>query len=179
MLLQHASNVDLSYEQINPVALSKPIAPHLAAAEEGVALEALQIAKDCQSAMGNGIDIAFIEGAGGWMVPLNRQETLAEVPKLLATPVVLVVGMRLGCLNHALLTAAAIRQDGLELVGWVANQLDPDMDCYTENITTLQHNIQAPFLGDVPYLKNPTADEVAAHLDVTVLLQNETPVTFH
>ena len=106
----------------------------------------------------------MIEGAGGWRVPLNDRETLADVAREMNCPVVLVVGMRLGCLNHALLTAEAIRADGLVIAGWVANIIDPDMLRLEENIATLKRLFNEPCLGTVPRLQNLTPEQVGSYL---------------
>jgi dethiobiotin synthetase len=115
-------------------------------------------------------DLLLIEGAGGWRVPLNGREMLSRVPQLLETPVILVIGMKLGCINHALLSAEAIVRDGLRMAGWVANRIDPEMSCYAENVATLRGLFQAPLLGEVPYLSSPTAEAVADCLDLSALL---------
>jgi dethiobiotin synthetase len=110
------------------------------------------------------LDLIVIEGAGGWRVPLNDRETLADVAREMNCPVVLVVGMRLGCLNHALLTAEAIRADGLVIAGWVANIIDPDMLRLEENIATLKRLFNEPCLGTVPRLQNLTPEQVGSYL---------------
>jgi dethiobiotin synthetase len=99
-------------------------------------------------------DFVLIEGAGGWRVPISPRETLADLAVQLQVGVILVVGMRLGCINHALLTAEAIRRDGLELAGWVANQPGERMVCHEENLDTLRRLLPAPLLGEVPYLES-------------------------
>ena len=113
----------LDYEQVNPVALAEPIAPHIAAEREGRRLQAGRLAGLCRGVMLGGAELVLVEGAGGWRVPLGPRETLADLAVQLQAEVVLVVGMRLGCINHALLTAEAVQRDGLRLAGWVANQL--------------------------------------------------------
>ena len=100
-------------------------------------------------------DLAVVEGAGGWLVPLSADETMADLGRILAFPVVVVVGMRLGCLNHALLTVDAVRQVGLEVAGWVANRIDPDMPVFDDNLATLEARIDAPLIGSVPFLSAP------------------------
>ena len=108
-----------------------------------------------------GADFVLIEGAGGWRVPINPRETLADVAVHLQVGVILVVGMRLGCINHALLSAEAIRRDGLTLAGWVANQPGERMTCHDENLDTLRNLLPAPLLGEVPRLRRlqPAAAE--------------------
>jgi dethiobiotin synthetase len=143
----------LDYAQVNPVALEAAIAPHLAAEREGRRLQAGRLAGICRGVMLGKADFVLVEGAGGWRVPINPRETLADLAVQLQYGVILVVGMRLGCINHALLTAEAIRRDGLELVGWVANQPGERMICHEENLDTLQRLLPAPLLGDVPCLQ--------------------------
>jgi dethiobiotin synthetase len=102
--------------------------------------------------MMSGADFVLVEGAGGWRVPISLRETLADLAKQLQVGVILVVGMRLGCINHALLTAEAVRRDGLPLAGWVANEPGERMTCYAENLDTLQRLLPAPLLGEVPHI---------------------------
>lgn len=151
--LQAAASVGLPYEQVNPVLLKAPMAPHLAAEREQRRLSLRTLEGHCRGTlMITSCDVALIEGAGGWRVPLNTRESLAGLPRVLNCPVILVVGMRLGCLNHALLTVEAIQRDGLKLAGWVANCIDPTMAEREANIATLTTLIPAPRLGVVPYL---------------------------
>lgn len=154
----------LEYAQVNPVALSAAIAPHIAAQQEGRTLQVSRLAGLCRGVMSGEADFVLIEGAGGWRVPLNARETLAELAVQLQVGVILVVGMRLGCINHALLTAEAIARDGLELVGWIANQPGEAMPCYRENLETLQQRLKAPLLGEVPLLSPFDAMEASASL---------------
>ncbi|ACE86043.1 dethiobiotin synthase [Cellvibrio japonicus] len=169
LALQAQSTLPVVYEQVNPVALEAAIAPHIAALQEKRSLSADRLAGFCRSSLRQA-DFTLVEGAGGWRVPLNPSETLANLAQLLRLPVVLVVGMRLGCINHALLTVEAIRNDGLPLVGWVANVLDADMPVLEENIASLAQRIPAPCLGVVPRLSMASADAASAHLDLTPLL---------
>ncbi|WP_292751794.1 ATP-dependent dethiobiotin synthetase BioD, partial [Methylophaga sp. UBA4204] len=119
----------------------------------------------------NQAGFTLVEGAGGWRVPLNPQETVADVVKILRLPVILVVGGRLGCINHALLTVGTIRNDGLQLAGWVANCIDADMPVLQENIHSLAARIPAPCLGVVPWLDDAAPEAVANALDAEVLAQ--------
>lgn len=166
LCLQQNASVRLSYEQVNPVALVEPMAPHLAALRENRRLSAERLAAFCRGSLMQPADLVLIEGAGGWRVPLNPSENLARLPKLLEIPVILVVGIRLGCINHALLTAEAIARDGLQLAGWVANVLDPEMDALQANIDTIRASLRAPLLGVVPHLENGSAQAVADHLEL-------------
>ncbi len=150
LLLQSVITEPLVYEQINPIALEAAIAPHIAAQQEKRVLSADRLAGFCRGSL-NLADFTLVEGAGGWRVPLNPQETLADIAKILRLPVILVVGVRLGCLNHACLTVEAIRARGLNLVGWVANCVDPGMAHLQENLSSLQQAIAAPCLCVVPW----------------------------
>lgn len=152
LALMAASTVPLSYAQVNPFALRAALAPHVAAAQEGRRLRTAQVTGLVRGALMQArADFTLVEGAGGWRVPLNEQETLADVARELALPVLLVVGLRLGCINHALLTVEAIRHDGLRLAGWIANAIDPQMAAREENIDTLRERLGAPLLGVLPY----------------------------
>ena len=169
LALQAAATVKLPYEAINPFALEPAIAPHIALRDAGIGLDAEQLLASCQSALRAPHDFAVVEGAGGWRVPLNEHETLADFARLLGVPVVLVVGLRLGCINHAVLSAEAIHADGLRLAGWVANQVDPTMPRLAENLASLDRLVAAPRIGFVPYLSPPTAEMAARHIDLDAL----------
>ncbi|WP_443631145.1 dethiobiotin synthase [Candidatus Njordibacter sp. Uisw_056] len=165
----------LYYEQVNPVAFLAPIAPHIAAQQQGQRLQVDRLAGFTRGVLMQGANLTLVEGAGGWRVPVNERETLADLAIALGIPVVLVVGMRLGCINHTLLTVEAITRDGLTLAGWVANCIDPQMAELDANIMTLQHRIQAPMLGVVPNLANieKASARMAAcqtYLDLEMLL---------
>ena len=160
----------LAYEQVNPVALKAAIAPHIAAQQEGRSLQASRLAGLCRGVMLSGADFVLIEGAGGWRVPISARETLADLAVQLQVGVILVVGMRLGCINHALLTAEAIVRDGLNLVGWVANQPGEVMPCYAENLDTLGRLLPAPLLGEVPSLLPFDAERASDNLSLKDLL---------
>ena len=159
--LQACMTETMAYSRVNPVALAEPVAPHLAAAHEGITLRVDELADLCRDAMAGDADLVLVEGAGGWRVPLGPRETLADLAAALQLEVILVVGMRLGCINHALLTAEAIRHDGLTLAGWVANEPGERMACYAENLDTLRALLPAPLLGEVPRL-SPFDPAVAA-----------------
>jgi len=157
LAMQTMATEDLIYELVNPVAMAPAIAPHVAAQQAGRSLSAARLTGFCRGMMTRPGDLLLIEGAGGWRVPLNEQETYAAVPAQLDIPVILVVGLRLGCINQALLSAEAIQRDGLKLAGWVANQADEEeMDCMQETLDYLTGHIPAPCLGRVPRV--PEAD---------------------
>lgn len=171
LALQAAANVDLHYEQINPIALQAPIAPHIAAQEQGLSITVDKVTGYCRGALLQRSDIALVEGAGGWRVPLNLRESFAGLAAALECRVVLVVGVKLGCINHALLTAEAIARDGLQIAGWVANIIDPKGARIEENIATLKSLLPAPCWGVVPFLEEPSAPAVAAQLDSQTILE--------
>jgi dethiobiotin synthetase len=160
----------LPYGQVNPIALAPAIAPHIAASQVNKRLSLARLAGFCRGVSMAKVDRVLIEGAGGWRVPLNERETLADLPKELNIPVILVVGMKLGCINHAILTIEAIRNDGCELAGWVANVVDKDMAELAANFASLQSYIPAPCLGLVPFIADITPADVAAHLEQNKLL---------
>ncbi|HDZ55998.1 MAG TPA: dethiobiotin synthase [Pseudomonas xinjiangensis] len=170
LILMAECDPALSYELINPITLEPAIAPHIAAIEGKVALTVDLLATACNQVFERDADFTLVEGAGGWRVPLNDQQTLADLASELAIPVIMVVGMRLGCINHALLTAEAIARDGLKLAGWIANGVDPHMSRPEENLTTLRQLIKAPCLGVIPTLSPPSAEKVAACLDLGPLI---------
>ncbi len=158
------------YEEVNPLAFAPAIAPHLAAREAGVDLSVAALAAPVRQVLARGADFTLVEGAGGWRVPLAGAETLSDLPIALGLPVVLVVGVRLGCINHALLTVEAILRDGLVLAGWVANVVDPATSRLEENLATLAERLPAPCLGRVPRLAEATPEAVADHLDLAALV---------
>ncbi len=143
-----ASNVQAPLDLINPYHFIPAIAPHLAAEQAKIQMqsEVIKLAYSRLSAMA---EVVIVEGAGGFFVPINASETLADLAQALNIPIMLVVGMRLGCINHALLTVEAIKSRGLTLAGWVANQIDPNMLMFNENLDSLQQRIAAPCLSVV------------------------------
>lgn len=171
--LQAACGVELTYEEINPVVFAPPIAPHIAARLAGVTIEVDALA-DAYRALAGKCAWVVVEGVGGWKVPLNDRHTTADLARALDLPVVLVVGMRLGCLNHALLTAAAIRHDGGTLCGWVANTVDPAMTRLHDNVAALKARLGAPLLGAVPYLPDCDSGRIADCLDADAVIRFQT-----
>lgn len=169
--LQRHMTESLPYEQVNPVALQAAVAPHIAARHEGRRLQASRLAGLVRGALMQGAGFNLVEGAGGWYVPLNERETLADLAQALRLPVILVVGMRLGCLNHAILSARAILRDGLPMVGWVANCIEPDMPELDANIDTLKNLLSAPCLGVIPHAQGRHPAELTSAIDLTRLLE--------
>jgi len=155
--LINAGNVNADKNLINPYVFAPAIAPHIAAEQVGVSvsLDKIQQAFD---ALQSQAEVVVVEGAGGFRVPINRQETMADLAVKLDLPIILVVGVRLGCINHALMTAASIRAAGLNLVGWVANRIDPNMQVIEENIATLKAVLKAPCIADVTWGELPEFD---------------------
>ena len=162
--LMHQSSVPLDYDQVNPYAFEPAIAPHIAAAQRGVRIEPEKI-QQVYAALTDQADCVLVEGAGGWLVPVDGQRTMADLAVQLDLDIILVVGIRLGCLNHALLTAAAIEASGLKFAGWVANCLPPPQaGAADENINSLISMISAPLLGVVPALPKVSAKITAGCL---------------
>jgi len=171
LLMQHAS-VTLPYEAVNPYLLREPVAPHIAARQAGIRLSAAALHEACTT-LEEPLDCLLIEGVGGWEVPLNDEETTAHFARLLGLPVILVVGIRLGCLNHALLTGDAVARQKLTLAGWIANVIDPAMPRLKENIAALEARLPAPRLGTVPHLPHFDAARIATALDFGKLGNDE------
>jgi dethiobiotin synthetase len=166
--LQAAGNLRLPLGQVNPYAFEPPLAPHIAAARAGVEIALPTIAAAFEALTAQA-DAVVVEGVGGFRVPLNAHEDTADMAVLLGLPVILVVGLRLGCLNHALLTAEAITQRGLTLAGWVANHIDPDMAAAEQNVEALKQRLPAPCLGVLPHQAQPHWQSLATALDITRL----------
>ncbi len=147
LILQQASSHSLPYDVINPFAFLQPIAPHIAAQQQNISLSVTKLIDHTQEALAAPADLHVIEGFGGWHAPLNMQETMADYAVQLNCEVILVVGIRLGCLNHAILTEKAIINSGAKCIGWIANMIAPDMLCKHENIQTLKTWLTTPCLG--------------------------------
>ncbi|MCL7946059.1 dethiobiotin synthase [Marinobacter sp. ATCH36] len=173
LILMKAMSESLGYDQINPVALKPAIAPHVAAAHAGRTITAERLVGFCRGLQMRPADLLLVEGAGGWRVPLNDRETYAAVPGALQMPVILVVPLKLGCINHALLTAEAIRRDGLTVAGWVANRpVQEAMDCEQETLEYLVNHLSAPFMGVLPWQESADPKTLSASLNVNCLFEN-------
>ena len=168
-ILLAASTVQADYASVNPYAFIPAVAPHIAAHQAGAAIR-LSCIQEAYRRLTARADCVVVEGAGGWRVPLDREHDMAALAAQLGLPVILVVGLRLGCINHALLTAEAVRADGLSLAGWVANALIPEMPVRAENVAAICDRIGAPLLANIPPLAAPTPARVAAYFDMTLLL---------
>lgn len=163
--IQRQSSTPAPYELVNPYAFEPPIAPHLAAtmAQQEIDFKFIQ---ECQQRLAISTEMVVVEGVGGWRVPLGADGDISALAKFLNLPVILVVGMKLGCINHALLSAAAIQSDGLSLAGWVANIMDPKMLELEANLETLKQAISAPCLGVVPNMQPVDTSVVADCLNL-------------
>ncbi len=168
----HAQAIDTNV--VNPYCFAEPIAPHLAARHEGRSVDMRKI-ESAFAALQSAHDMVLVEGAGGFLVPLDDKTSMAEIPHALRLDVIVVVGMRLGCINHALLTIEAVRSRGLRVAGWIGNRVDPDMLCFDENVATLTSLIDAPCLGIVPRIDGDDcvarAHTASQHIDVEPLLR--------
>ena len=165
LILQQQSSVEIDYEQINPYAFAPAIAPHIAAEQADVTIDIQRITKNYH-ALSTQADRVIVEGVGGWQVPLSGNNTVADLACALDLPIILVVGMRLGCINHALLTVQSIQQSGLKLAGWIANHIDPDMEEQGQNLLSIQQRIEAPLFGSIPFQNTLDAENISSCLNI-------------
>ncbi len=174
VLLQQCMSKGLDYEVVNPVALEPAIAPHIAAQKAGKNITVSRLTGYCRGTLMCAGQFNVVEGAGGWRVPLNNRETMADLVKELRLPVILVVGMRLGCINHTLLTVEAILRDGLQIAGWVANCIDPNMPALQENIDSIETRLAFPLLAKVDFIDQgeliDSIEQAAEQIDLKRLL---------
>jgi dethiobiotin synthetase len=169
-LMQQAS-VELPYDMINPYAFEPAIAPHIAAAENNTDMSIDTIVQAYQKIAAK-VDVVIVEGAGGWLVPLNETQTMADIATTLQLDIIQVVGLKLGCLNHALLTSASISAHGLTQTGWIANHISASAHRSTENINALRTRIEAPLLDVVAFGKNPLSLENSARMLIQTMAKN-------
>lgn len=162
--LQAQGSAELAYDTVNPYAFEPPIAPHVAAAEAGVEIRTARILETFAQLQAQ-VECVVVEGIGGWQVPINARQTTADLARELGLPVVLVVGLRLGCLNHALLTRDAIRAAGVGCAGWVATQVEPGMARTEATVQALRERLAAPLLGLVPHLDPWDPEAFDAHIE--------------
>lgn len=163
-----ASSVKAPQEIVVPYLMRTPAAPHIVAALENVTMDVQHIASCYQQAQ-QLADVVLVEGVGGFCVPLDDETSTVDLAQRLALPVILVVGMRLGCINHALLTAQAIKASGLRLAGWVANTVDTDMKFFEENVQALKQRLDAPCLAVMPRLAVNEIEQASQYLDLNLL----------
>jgi len=169
LALQQASAPRPDYDDINPYALPLPLAPEFAARAAGIGI-ALDPILAAHARLAARADAVVVEGVGGWMAPLSATLDQIDLVRALQLPVVLVVGLRLGCLNHARLSARAIAADGARLAGWIASEIDPDMDCRDENFETLRQRLPAPCLGRLPWCSKPDPASLSQCLQVGTIM---------
>lgn len=172
LLLKKAITQDLASDAITPFAYELPIAPHIAASLQGDELSIANIMAACQPVLQCQTDVLLVEGCGGWAVPLNQQETMADLAKMFDFPVIIIIAMRLGCLNHALLTYQAIKDKHLHVAGWIANIIDPHVPYLSEQIASLNSLLAAPLLGVVPYQWPVDFAGMLSQLNLDRLLKN-------
>lgn len=164
-LIQQAS-FKPDYDKVNPYAFKPAIAPHLAAEKENTVIDLSRI-KNIFDELSAQADYIVVEGAGGWKVPINKQQTMAELAEALALPVILVAGMRLGCLNHAILTVESIQHAGIPIAGWIANTLSKNFTELDANIKTLKEHLEIPFLGTVPYMEKCEPQQTGQYINIS------------
>lgn len=169
LYLQQVSTVDVSYDDINPYALELPASPHIAAKKESVEIE-YSVLSDKLSQHKQNADVVLVEGAGGWRVPVSDSECLSSWVQQEKLPVVLVVGIKLGCLSHAMLALEAIKADGLEVAGWVANRINPGTEHYSDIIKMLEDKMNVPKLGEIPYVPSVKRQDLAKYINVDPIL---------
>nr|VFK51962.1 MAG: dethiobiotin synthetase [Candidatus Kentron sp. TUN]VFK53568.1 MAG: dethiobiotin synthetase [Candidatus Kentron sp. TUN]VFK55016.1 MAG: dethiobiotin synthetase [Candidatus Kentron sp. TUN] len=161
--LLNQSSVPVAYDLVNPFAFEPAIAPHIAAAEVGCKISLSKI-ESCYQALTERAECCIVEGVGGWLVPLTPTQTVADLVRHLGLSVILVVGIRLGCINHALLSVESIQRGGNELLGWVANHSESEVERSEENILTLEERIDAPLLARIPWFTKPTVPDFASRM---------------
>lgn len=170
--LIEASNVEVDYQSINPYVFEPAVSPHIAAEEAGIEIDLDEI-KSCFDQLQKKSEAVVVEGVGGWYAPVSCHTTVADLAETLHLPIILVVGLRLGCLNHALLTAQAIRQSGLPVAGWIANYVEKDFSSAEKNISTLKHFLNDfPYLGYVSYQTGSNSRTAQQHLNKQELMNS-------
>ncbi len=169
--LMKVATCDRPYKDVNPYALALATSPHIAAKHENVEID-FELLSEKLHQHQQVADVVLVEGAGGWRVPVSDTDFLSSWAKQEQLPVVLVVGIKLGCLSHALLTAECIRADGLKIVGWVANRINPGTENYAEIIATLEANLDAPKLGEIPYVPSAKRSNLGRYINISPLLDN-------
>jgi dethiobiotin synthetase len=168
LYIQDASVVELNYQEVNPYAFEAAISPHLAAEQEGQVIDFDVLSAGLEHLKSKS-EAVLIEGAGGWRVPVSHTDFLSSWVKREKLPVILVVGVKLGCLSHAILTAEAIQNDGLELVGWVANRINPGTENYADIIKMLEQNLPGKKMGEIPYMPAIKKRDLSMYIDLSAL----------
>ncbi|MEM6998803.1 MAG: dethiobiotin synthase [Pseudomonadota bacterium] len=153
---QNSSNLD--YTLVNPVTFEPPIAPHIAASQAGKIID-INMLVNAYNKIAVESDIVLVEGVGGWRVPLGEQTSLSDLVRALQIPVILVVGLRLGCINHALLTAEVIRDDGIDIAGWISSEIEQDYLFQQHSVDTIRENLACPHLAEIPHQPTTAIDQ--------------------
>ncbi|MCO7262889.1 dethiobiotin synthase [Dickeya zeae] len=166
--LQANSTLTLPYEAVNPLAFMEPTSPHIISAEENRPI-VFSTLSDGLRQLERQANWVLVEGAGGWFTPLAGRQTFADWVQAESLPVILVVGVKLGCINHAMLTAQAVQHAGVRLAGWIANVVQPPGRYHGAYLQTLQDNLPAPLLGEIPYLSAPFQQDIGDYLNITLL----------
>ncbi|WP_298941051.1 dethiobiotin synthase [uncultured Psychromonas sp.] len=166
LILQNNSSIQVSYNAVNPIAYQQPIAPHIAAIETNQPIDLTLINQGLDFLQLQKSQFLFVEGAGGWHLPINNKQLFSGWVIEKKLPVIVVIGLKLGCLNHALLTVQSIQQSGLTIAGWIANHLQPDMPYVEQNIDTLKAFIDAPLLGTIPFLESINEQDLSLHIGI-------------
>lgn len=169
LILQKSCNFDVEYNLINPIAFEEPIAPHIAAEIIQQPIDVNKVTTGLKLLQQKQPELLIVEGAGGWFLPLNDDMLLSEWVVEQQLPVILVVGMKLGCLNHALLTYEAIKRSGLKVAGWIANQVQAKMPFYDQNLTLLKNKIDAPLIAEIPHFHNKSTPSLAQYVNLECL----------
>ena len=170
VMLQKNTSLHLAYDEVVGYCFEPHIAPHIAAEETGVPIEFDVLTEGLNRLRETDADVLFVEGAGGWRLPVGHGHFLSDWVRHEDLPVILVIGVKLGCMNHAMLTYEAIQRDRLRIAGWCINQIHPGMSHYKANVETLKSLISEPFLGEIPYLARPFESDLGHYLDISALL---------
>lgn len=166
LILQQNSSVHVAYDAVNPITFKQAIAPHIAASENKCSINLTTVDQGLAFLQQQQAQLLLIEGAGGWHLPINNKQLFSEWVIEKQLPVIVVVGLKLGCLNHALLTTQSIQQSGLTIAGWIANHLQHDMPYVAQNIDTLKNYIKAPLLAEIPFLNNIEQQNLSQYIKV-------------
>jgi dethiobiotin synthetase len=171
LLLQQQASQSADYRLVNPYLFESSIAPHIAAMKQGVEID-LEVIRQAYNLLEQQADITLVEGAGGWLVPLNDFADISDIPPLLGLPVILVVGLKLGCINHARLSLQAVKAKGCQLAGWVGSQVDEAMSHVDDNIATLSRYLEVPCLGIIPFLPQSKIAGASGYLLIDQLVKH-------
>ena len=170
LILQKNSSIKVDYQMVNPIAFKDPIAPHIAAEVAQQPIQLNIISDGLRALQKKSSSLLIVEGAGGWLLPVNDEVLFSDWVVEQQLPVILVVGMKLGCLNHALLSYQTIINSGLQVAGWIANQIQPEMPFYQQNLTLLKTKITAPMIAEIPFLTEIENASLSSFVDIKKLI---------